>query len=148
MVRSVFRPARRTSTRFMPRASKGADHLSSHPVKEAQSIVSDALNLRQIQKANHHDQINPHHLTRAIYLFQPDGNRWIRFPRRACPGYAPVRGITRPTECGGSLISELWEFTHNPWVVLQTVSTRPDQTIVRRIPTSAETSMNWFRQDD
>ena len=27
-----------------------------------------------------------------------------------------------PTRFGGSLISELWEITHNPWVVLQTVS--------------------------
>jgi starch phosphorylase len=25
-------------------------------------------------------------------------------------------------KCGGSSIPELWEITHNPWVVLQTVS--------------------------
>jgi hypothetical protein len=27
-----------------------------------------------------------------------------------------------PTKCGISLIPDLWEITHNPWVVLQTVS--------------------------
>jgi glucan phosphorylase len=49
------------------------------------------------------------------------GNRRLRFPGRTCAGYAlVVESCYRRSV--GQLDPELWEITHNPWVVLQTVS--------------------------
>ena len=43
-------------------------------------------------------------------------------PWQNLPWICAGRGIMPPTKCGASLIPDLWEITHNPWVVLQTVS--------------------------
>ncbi len=43
-------------------------------------------------------------------------------PWRSWPSICAGRGTTRRTRYGGSSTPVLWELTHNPWVVLQTVA--------------------------
>jgi starch phosphorylase len=58
----------------------------------------------------------------AIFTVLPTEVSRASIPWRNWPWICAGRGITRPTQCGGSLIPALWELTQNPWVVLQTVS--------------------------
>ncbi len=51
--------------------------------------------------------------------------RWTlreSMPSRSSPSTCAGHGITAPTRSGDRLTQKLWAITHNPWVILQTVS--------------------------
>ena len=81
--------------------------------------MTSSLSIFQKAIARNHEQTNP----RQPSDLQPSthGNRGIRFPGGACPGYALVVEPCHRRSVA-QLDPELWEITHNPWVVLQTVS--------------------------
>ena len=81
---------------------------------------SSAMLSRPRLRERNHEQPKPHQPPASTTFYPPksrDSILWRNWPW-ICIG----RGTMPPTKCGGSLIPKLWEITHNPWVVLQTVS--------------------------